>query len=168
MDNTQKLKFFAFGATIIVLSFIIYQTPALAVEIELPPVPENLVPIEVAEEAEPLEPEEPPGEPDVSEPVGPDDLEGGPAPEEPENSDVESEPPLKEPIGPGLETIPLEPAVDVEPEPGIDPAIIYEELYQIRRNSDILIFFVIPVSCAFYVIIKFCVWFYNTFLESVL
>ena len=127
MDNTQKLKFFAFGATIIVLSFIIYQTPALAVEIELPPVPEK-----------------------------------------PENSDVESEPPLKEPIGPGLETIPLEPAVDVEPEPGIDPAIIYEELYQIRRNSDILIFFVIPVSCAFYVIIKFCVWFYNTFLESVL
>ena len=50
----------------------------------------------------------------------------------------------------------------------LDTQPIYEELHSIRQNSDVFLFFVIPVFCAFYIIIKFCYWFSDTFLESIL
>ena len=50
----------------------------------------------------------------------------------------------------------------------LDTQPIYEELHSIRQNSYVFLFFVIPVFCAFYIIIKFCYWFSDTFLESIL
>ena len=40
------------------------------------------------------------------------------------------------------------------------------DISAIRRNSDLLICFVIPCFCAVLAVYKFCMWFYSTFIES--
>ena len=42
------------------------------------------------------------------------------------------------------------------------------DISAIRRNSDLLICFVIPCFCAVLAVYKFCMWFYSTFIESAL
>ena len=42
------------------------------------------------------------------------------------------------------------------------------DISDIRRNSDLLICFVIPCFCAVLAVYKFCMWFYSTFIESAL
>ncbi len=50
----------------------------------------------------------------------------------------------------------------------IDLSSVSADVSAIRQNSDILLYFVIPVSCAFFLIFKFCVWFYSTFVKDAL
>lgn len=45
---------------------------------------------------------------------------------------------------------------------------VLNELKAIRQNSDIILYGLIPLIIAFWVICKFCVWFYETFIESAL
>lgn len=151
MDDTRKRLFFTLSITLVVLSFIIYQTPAFAAELEFPPAD-----VPGSSEQEPGQ-EEPP-----------DNLEQEPGPEELPDSSGQ-EPGLEEPP----DSLGQEPSLEEPPdslalEPGIDVNLIYEDLHSIRQNWDVFLFFVVPVLCAFYVIIKFCIWFYNTFLEGVL
>lgn len=50
----------------------------------------------------------------------------------------------------------------------IDLSSVPADVSAIRQNSDIFLYFVIPVSCAFFLIFKFCVWFYSTFVKDAL
>lgn len=43
-----------------------------------------------------------------------------------------------------------------------------DDVSTIRRDTDLLICFVIPCFCAVLAVYKFCMWFYSTFIESVL
>lgn len=43
-----------------------------------------------------------------------------------------------------------------------------EDVSAIRRNTDLFLCFVIPCFCAVLAVYKFCMWFYSTFIESVL
>ena len=45
---------------------------------------------------------------------------------------------------------------------------ILSDISAIRKNSDLFICFVIPCFCAVLAVYKFCMWFYSTFIESVL
>lgn len=47
-------------------------------------------------------------------------------------------------------------------------ASFLSDVSAIRRNSDLLICFVIPCFCAVVAVYKFCMWFYSTFIESAL
>lgn len=50
----------------------------------------------------------------------------------------------------------------------LDLSTVSTDVAAIRQNSDIFLYFVIPVSCAFFLICKFCVWFYSTFVKDAL
>lgn len=50
----------------------------------------------------------------------------------------------------------------------VDLSAVEENVAAIRQNSDIFLYFVIPVFCAFFLICKFCVWFYSTFVKDAL
>lgn len=43
-----------------------------------------------------------------------------------------------------------------------------EDVTQIRQMLELLIFFVFPFICALWLVYKFCMWFYYTFIRSVL
>jgi len=42
------------------------------------------------------------------------------------------------------------------------------EITSIRQSLDLILYFVIPFACAFFLVWKFCYWFYDTFIGSVL
>lgn len=42
------------------------------------------------------------------------------------------------------------------------------EISAVRRNTDIFLYFIIPVSFAFFLIYKLCYWFYSTFIQDAL
>ncbi len=50
----------------------------------------------------------------------------------------------------------------------VDLSAVEEDVSAIRQNSDIFLYFIIPVFCAFFLIFKFCVWFYSTFVKDAL
>ena len=50
----------------------------------------------------------------------------------------------------------------------VDLSAVEEDVSAIRQNSDIFLYFIIPVFCAFFLICKFCVWFYSTFVKDAL
>lgn len=95
----------------------------------------------------------------------------GPMEESPE---VDSEAPTEE--NP-LEADSAAPAEEEPPEAGLKDleeivASIFPELqadiFAIRQCLELLVYFIFPFSCAFFLVWKFCVWFYSTFVEQVL
>ena len=50
----------------------------------------------------------------------------------------------------------------------VDLSAVEENVAAIRQNSDIFLYFIIPVFCAFFLICKFCIWFYSTFVKDTL
>ena len=50
----------------------------------------------------------------------------------------------------------------------VDLSAVEENVAAIRQNSDIFLYFIIPVFCAFFLICKFCIWFYGTFVKDAL
>lgn len=49
-----------------------------------------------------------------------------------------------------------------------DSGTLLEEVTQIRQMLELLICFVVPFLCAVWLVYKFCMWFYYTFIRSVL
>lgn len=86
------------------------------------------------------------------------DLSGGPSEPYPEDSSPD-----------GSEIPPDEPSED-EPTtlPDDIPPGLVEDVSAIRQSLEILLYFVIPFSAALLFVYKFCMWFYYTFVRSVL
>lgn len=52
--------------------------------------------------------------------------------------------------------------------PGEGPGTLLGEVFLVRQMLEFLIFTVIPCICAVWLIYKFCMWFYHTFVGTVL
>jgi len=52
--------------------------------------------------------------------------------------------------------------------PAEDLTVFFDNIAAIRRDTELLTYFVIPCSCAVLAVYKFYKWFYSTFIESVL
>lgn len=137
---------------------------------ELPDTPGNTE----NEGSEPLEPGEEPGTPNNSEAGGEPDNPESPAPEtpiEPENPEIPNVPDetlsadvsaIRESLGIYIESQRPFFADDTEKQ------YFFDNLAAIRKDLDILLHVVIPISAAVLIIYKFCIWFYRTFVESAL
>ena len=135
------------------------------------------------ETLEPSEPLEPGGEP-----VGPDNSEAGgnpdnpesPAPDTSKDPETPIEPENPEPPAISDETLSADVSaireslgVYIENQrpffaDDIEKQYFFDNLAAIRRDLDILVYAVIPVAAAVFLIWKFCLWFYRTFVESAL
>lgn len=91
--------------------------------------------------------------------------------------DDESEPEKEPSDSENIEPFPAEENIDLWEEKApsttpnmadIDLSSVSADVSAIRQNSDIFLYFVIPVSCAFFLIFKFCVWFYSIFVKDAL
>lgn len=150
---------------LLIFSFIFYQVPAFAVDETAPDISQSSPEIPPEDESEETAPpsgeEEPP--PEEGDPENPED---NPGESDPPEGDV---PPEGEP-GEGEETPPETP-VDLSEITGLmeqNFLSMYDELSTIRKNLDIIIYFVIPVLCAVLVVYKVIAWFYSTFIEDAL
>lgn len=161
-----------FFTALLIVSFIFYQVPVFAVDETAPDISQaspEIPPEDGSEEAAPpsQEEEEPPSEeeppPEEADPENPEDNPGegdtpeGEVPEVPEDS--------------AGEEIPPETSVDLSEITGLmeqNFLSMYEEVSTIRKNLDIIIYFVIPVLCAILFIYKLGVWFYSTFIKDAL
>ncbi len=136
----QKKWFCLFCMSAVLLGFFLCQIPAFALEVEEEP-KDSGVSFLLEDELEPEEWEEP----------------------------TESEETEIQPIGDEGADL-LESEVTT-PTPGVikvDLSAVEENVAAIRQNSDVFLYFIIPVFCAFFLICKFCVWFYSTFVKDAL
>lgn len=136
----QKKWFCLFCMSALLLGFFLCQMPAFALEVEEEP-KDSGVSFFLDDELEPEEWEEP----------------------------IESEESETPPIV-DEETDFWETEVTTATPGGInvDLSSVEKDVAAIRQNSDVFLYFIIPVFCAFFLIFKFCVWFYGTFVKDAL
>ncbi len=134
--------------------------------------PEKPSDSENLEPSEPLEPSREPDTPNNSEAGGDP---GNPEPPDTPETPAEPEPPaitdetlsadvsaIRESLGVYIESQRPFFADDTEKQ------YFFDSLAAVRKDLDFLLYVVIPVSAAVLVIYKFCIWFYHTFVGSVL
>ena len=126
--------------------------------------------------SDPVDPENPeiPSDPDVPEnPETPSDPDVPENPENPAEPSVPEEPVEEDTISAAVASIRESLGVLIESNQPFfadeaEKQIFFDNLAAIRRDLDILVYAIIPVAAAVFLIWKFCLWFYRTFVESAL